>query len=164
MGRSGGGGSSRPSHDSAKSDERAAGRTHGRGRDERGRATGERGIRTLDTGVNPYAGLANRCLQPLGHLSKREARDGSRASGRSSYRVPPSGSIAPAETPAGRVGFEPTRPLRVCRFSRPDHSTTLTPAPRGAIDVRRRQCKIARRNPARHWPASGGARDGRRGS
>ena len=36
---------------------------------------GERGIRTLDTGVNPYAGLANRCLQPLGHLSQaRSAR------------------------------------------------------------------------------------------
>ncbi len=30
---------------------------------------GERGIRTLDT-VNPYNGLANRRLQPLGHLSK----------------------------------------------------------------------------------------------
>ena len=30
---------------------------------------GQRGIRTLDTGKTPYAGLANRCLQPLGHLS-----------------------------------------------------------------------------------------------
>src|SRR5262249_38993947 len=30
---------------------------------------GERGIRTLGTGKTPYAGLANRCLQPLGHLS-----------------------------------------------------------------------------------------------
>jgi hypothetical protein len=30
---------------------------------------GERGIRTLDTGVSPYNGLANRRLQPLGHLS-----------------------------------------------------------------------------------------------
>jgi hypothetical protein len=29
----------------------------------------ERGIRTLDTGVSPYNGLANRRLQPLGHLS-----------------------------------------------------------------------------------------------
>jgi hypothetical protein len=29
---------------------------------------------------------------------------------------------------AGRVGFEPTVPLRVRRFSRPVHSTTLTPA------------------------------------
>jgi hypothetical protein len=33
-------------------------------------AGGERGIRTLGTGKPPYAGLANRCLQPLGHLSK----------------------------------------------------------------------------------------------
>jgi hypothetical protein len=32
-------------------------------------AGGERGIRTLDTGVSPYNGLANRRLQPLGHLS-----------------------------------------------------------------------------------------------
>ena len=30
---------------------------------------GERGIRTLDTGFGPYNGLANRRLQPLGHLS-----------------------------------------------------------------------------------------------
>ena len=33
---------------------------------------GEGGIRTLDTGLTPYDGLANRCLQPLGHLSKNE--------------------------------------------------------------------------------------------
>ena len=31
--------------------------------------SGERGIRTPDTGLNPYNGLANRRLQPLGHLS-----------------------------------------------------------------------------------------------
>jgi hypothetical protein len=35
-----------------------------------GNTGGERGIRTLDTGVSPYNGLANRRLQPLGHLSK----------------------------------------------------------------------------------------------
>ncbi len=34
---------------------------------------GEGGIRTLDTGLSPYDGLANRCLQPLGHLSKQIA-------------------------------------------------------------------------------------------
>ena len=33
---------------------------------------------------------------------------------------------------AGRVGFEPTVPFPVRRFSRPDHSTTLTPAPEPA--------------------------------
>ena len=32
--------------------------------------TGEAGIRTPGTGVYPYDGLANRCLKPLGHLSK----------------------------------------------------------------------------------------------
>ena len=30
---------------------------------------GAGGVRTLDTGLSPYAGLANRCLQPLGHRS-----------------------------------------------------------------------------------------------
>ena len=33
------------------------------------RAGGEAGIRTLDTGFGPYNGLANRRLQPLGHLT-----------------------------------------------------------------------------------------------
>ncbi len=33
---------------------------------------GERGIRTPDTAIQPYDGLANRCLQPLGHLSVKE--------------------------------------------------------------------------------------------
>src|SRR5438270_690455 len=36
---------------------------------------GERGIRTPDRGVSPYNGLANRRLQPLGHLSVRMRRD-----------------------------------------------------------------------------------------
>ena len=36
---------------------------------------GEGGIRTLDTGVSPYNGLANRRLQPLGHLSDSLAGD-----------------------------------------------------------------------------------------
>jgi hypothetical protein len=30
---------------------------------------GERGIRTLGKSLQTYGGLANRCLQPLGHLS-----------------------------------------------------------------------------------------------
>jgi hypothetical protein len=36
---------------------------------------GEGGIRTPDTGVSPYNGLANRRLQPLGHLSGVCQRD-----------------------------------------------------------------------------------------
>ncbi len=32
---------------------------------------GERGIRTLDTGLSPYASLAGKCLRPLGQLSAR---------------------------------------------------------------------------------------------
>jgi hypothetical protein len=30
---------------------------------------GEAGIRTLDTALRPYNGLANRRLRPLGHLT-----------------------------------------------------------------------------------------------
>src|SRR6266850_3347507 len=32
---------------------------------------GDAGIRTLDTALRPYNGLANRRLQPLGHVSGR---------------------------------------------------------------------------------------------
>jgi hypothetical protein len=35
-----------------------------------GAENGEGGIRTRGRGLYPYDGLANRCLQPLGHLSK----------------------------------------------------------------------------------------------
>jgi hypothetical protein len=35
--------------------------------------SGERGIRTPGTGISPYNGLANRRLQPLGHLSGETA-------------------------------------------------------------------------------------------
>ena len=34
-----------------------------------GQTGGEAGIRTLDTAFGPYNGLANRRLQPLGHLT-----------------------------------------------------------------------------------------------
>ena len=34
---------------------------------------GEAGIRTLGRGLSPYNGLANRRLQPLGHLTLRRA-------------------------------------------------------------------------------------------
>ena len=36
--------------------------------------SGDGGIRTLDTGLSPYNGLANRRLQPLGHVSKDPTR------------------------------------------------------------------------------------------
>jgi hypothetical protein len=32
---------------------------------------GDEGIRTLDTGLSPYAPLAGECLRPLGHVSTR---------------------------------------------------------------------------------------------
>jgi hypothetical protein len=40
---------------------------HGGGRGQR--TGGEAGIRTLGRGLSPYNGLANRRLQPLGHLT-----------------------------------------------------------------------------------------------
>ena len=46
---------------------------HSRDRERRRETTpetGEGGIRTRGRGLYPYDGLANRCLQPLGHLSK----------------------------------------------------------------------------------------------
>ena len=53
--------------------------TSGRGlkRDTKGgerSAGGDGGIRTLDRALQPYNGLANRRLQPLGHISGRNAR------------------------------------------------------------------------------------------
>jgi hypothetical protein len=34
---------------------------------------GDEGIRTLDTGLSPYAPLAGECLRPLGHVSTLES-------------------------------------------------------------------------------------------
>src|SRR5688500_2961407 len=45
----------------------------GQRRRARVRENGEAGIRTRDRGLTPYNGLANRRLQPLGHLSRRLA-------------------------------------------------------------------------------------------
>ena len=44
---------------------------------------GDRGIRTLDRALQPYNGLANRRLQPLGHISvgPRYARPGAPSQG-----------------------------------------------------------------------------------
>ncbi len=36
---------------------------------------GEAGIRTLGTAIQPYNGLANRRLKPLGHLSSHGSLD-----------------------------------------------------------------------------------------
>ena len=43
--------------------------TEARSRVRRAKVGGEAGIRTLDTAFGPYNGLANRRLQPLGHLT-----------------------------------------------------------------------------------------------
>src|SRR4051812_10661364 len=48
-----------------------------------GVGSGEIGIRTLDTDLTPYNGLANRRLQPLGHLSgdAKQYQDGLKRQG-----------------------------------------------------------------------------------
>src|SRR5271165_3169297 len=54
---------------------REDGRRAGKRRARRLRiAGGDGGIRTLDRALQPYNGLANRRLQPLGHVSRRNAR------------------------------------------------------------------------------------------
>ena len=54
---------------------------------------GEEGIRTLGRGLRPYNGLANRRLQPLGHLTARGARPG-----------PPVGISGNVKDTSGRQG------------------------------------------------------------
>ena len=55
---------------------------------------------------------------------------------------------------AGRVGFEPTIPLPVCRFSRPEHSTALPPA-RMAPRHRRGGGEFKSRKSSRRLPRAG---------
>ena len=71
---------------------------------------GEAGIRTLGTGLSPYNGLANRRLQPLGHLtvmrtlSIREASScGNPAVPRIVPEIVPAGPRAPARIVARRA-------------------------------------------------------------
>ena len=52
-----------------KNRENVASPTNARACDNTVQYNGEGGIRTRGTGYYPYDGLANRCLQPLGHLS-----------------------------------------------------------------------------------------------
>src|SRR5271154_2084200 len=56
-------------------------------------AGGDGGIRTLDRALQPYNGLANRRLQPLGHVSRAEKRAATYARG------PP-----PLQAPGARAG------------------------------------------------------------
>ena len=63
---------------------------------------GERGIRTLDTGFSPYNGLANRRLQPLGHLSAADCLQ---------FTTQPEGSRLSPVTDGLRLGF-------LCRWPR----------------------------------------------
>src|SRR5438045_372762 len=62
---------------------------------------GEGGIRTLDTGVSPYNGLANRRLQPLGHLSSELKKTANRPHAQSNSR---------RDDPATRAGAERYEP------------------------------------------------------
>ncbi len=67
----------------------------------RGNRSGEGGIRTPDTDLNQYNGLANRRLQPLGHLSDRALSiAAARAPGNPSpHRARPDHAAVPADSP-----------------------------------------------------------------
>src|SRR5437773_187591 len=54
-----------------------------------GKTGGEAGIRTLDTAFRPYNGLANRRLQPLGHLTAAINLSIRQASSYGNVRLPP---------------------------------------------------------------------------
>jgi hypothetical protein len=88
-----------------------------------GLAGGERGIRTLDTGLGPYNGLANRRLQPLGHLSAVSAGP----------------IIAEASlfgTPTFRTPTFRTARFRTATFGTPTGLHTTFRTPRGAGPLR----------------------------
>lgn len=70
---------------------------------------GAGGIRTLGTSLSSYAGLANQCLQPLGHSSTRQMRSGSRDSGQPLFAVSaglwkPERSLLPARPEITKTG------------------------------------------------------------
>ena len=92
---------------------------------------GEEGIRTPDTGFSPYNGLANRRLQPLGHLT---ARDAKYTTGLADFRGPRSPyrlslklslSATPSVVRAGRASsVSAFQPLYGTRPFAADQSTT----------------------------------------
>src|SRR5437667_4406438 len=66
---------------------------------------GEGGIRTPDRGISPYNGLANRRLQPLGHLSKllvSSKLTATSAGGYSQFGVSQKRPYVPQKRPSGR--------------------------------------------------------------
>ena len=83
---------------------------------------GETGIRTPDTGLTPYNGLANRRLQPLGHLSGGFFDCTCIVSGSAGEVKPPSSSRVvtsltqsypcPSHEPAGSAARKAPRSLR----------------------------------------------------
>ena len=65
-----------------------------------GQAGGAGGIRTLDRALQPYNGLANRRLQPLGHSSvKVDMPDAGASRKRQIYRCRIGGRFMPPQTP-----------------------------------------------------------------
>ena len=96
-------------------------------------SNGEGGIRTHGTAMKPYAGLANRCIQPLCHLSEsRRVSTASGCRGRGTRLVRPQKStLAWPEGTVKRVcrrfserAWKPLSPVarapacRGCRFNR----------------------------------------------
>src|SRR3954454_5091585 len=71
---------------------------------------GETGIRTRDTGLTPYNGLANRRLQPLGHLSSdwNVERYSTREQNASARCASPNPTNVSAGNRANTCGLKPT--------------------------------------------------------
>src|SRR5574337_528025 len=111
---------------------------------------GDGGIRTLDRALQPYNGLANRRLQPLGHVSAKRAQE-MRLQARYAQPFPPKQARRgrqnarpyAAATSESRSRKNPQRKL--CGST---SIATLTP-PRGcgaaATSARKKPCKSAER-------------------
>src|SRR5882724_11456775 len=75
----------------------------------RAKGGGAGGIRTLDRALQPYNGLANRRLQPLGHSSVRADMPDAEARRKRQIQVTPgpfsdAGASGPARAPIPRAG------------------------------------------------------------
>src|ERR1700689_1832464 len=92
---------------------------------------GDGGIRTLDRALQPYNGLANRRLQPLGHVSRAERRAATYA-----RRLPP---LQAPSARAWRALLEPgfARPSDD-RFWRRTQTTSSAASRRPSVQERRK--------------------------
>src|ERR1700728_3592741 len=80
---------------------------------------GDGGIRTLDRALQPYNGLANRRLQPLGHISGRNARR----------------DICPTHPPIASVRRAELSRVFSDRFAAKDDGAKASDAPKALVKI-----------------------------